>query len=161
MRSEIEVSQAIDKYADTVKRICMIQLKNFADAEDVFQTVFLKYALSAPVFESEQHEKAWIIRVTMNACKDLLKHFFRSRTVPLDEVIEQAAPQSEDNRYVLEAVMSLPQKYREVIYLHFYEEYTAPQIGEILEKNTNTIYTLITRAKSILKKKLGGEFYGK
>ena len=74
----------------TIRRICLIHLKNYADTEDIFQNVFLKYALNSAVFESYEHEKAWFIRVTINACKDLLKSFFRTKTVSLDEVIEQA-----------------------------------------------------------------------
>ena len=83
MRSEADAVRAVEQYADTVRRICMIHLKNYADTEDIFQTVFLKYVLSSVSFESKEHEKAWIIRVTVNACRDLLKSFFRSRTVPL------------------------------------------------------------------------------
>ena len=88
MRSEEEANRAVKKYADTVRRICIVHLKNHADTEDIFQTVFLKYVLSSVSFENEEHEKAWFIRVTVNACKDLLKSFFRSRTVSLDEIIE-------------------------------------------------------------------------
>ena len=77
MRCEEEVNRAIEKYADTVRRICIVHLKNNADTEDIFQTVFLKYVLSSVSFESEEHEKAWFICVTVNACKDLLKSFFR------------------------------------------------------------------------------------
>ena len=76
MRSEQETNEAIERYADTVRRLCMIHLKNHTDTEDIFQTVFLKYLVSTTVFESEEHEKAWFIRVTLNACKDLLKSFF-------------------------------------------------------------------------------------
>lgn len=90
MRSEQEAIQAIERYADTVRRICMLHLKNHADTEDIFQTVFLKYALYPGAFESDAHEKAWIIRVTVNACRDLLKSFFRSRTVSLDDIGEIA-----------------------------------------------------------------------
>lgn len=75
MRSEYEANRAIEQYADTVRRLCMIYLKNDADTEDIFQTVFMKYVLSSVVFENEEHEKAWFIRVTINACKDLLKSF--------------------------------------------------------------------------------------
>ena len=98
MRSEREVSQAIDRYADTVQRLCMIYLKNQADTEDIFQNVFLKYATSTIAFESEEHEKAWLIRVTINACKDLLRSFFRSRTVSMEEVLDQPAPLPPDTR---------------------------------------------------------------
>ena len=95
--------------------------------------------------------------MTLNACKDLLKSFFRSHTVSIDELVEQQADLTTDHREVLEAVLALPQKYRDVIYLHYYEGYTAPQIGRILGKNVNTIYTLLTRSKHLLKETLGGE----
>ena len=157
MRSEQEANRAIGRYADTVRRICMIHLKNHADTEDIFQNVFLKYVLSTAVFESEEHEKAWFIRVTINACRDLLKSFFRSRTVSMEELLDQPAELTQEDHTVLEAVLALPPKYRDVVYLHYYEGYTAPQIGQILKKNVNTIYTLLTRARQALKETLGGD----
>ena len=159
MRSEQEVHRAIERYSDTIRRLCMLHLKNRDDTEDIFQTVFLKYVLSPVSFESEEHEKAWFIRVTINACKDFLKSFFRSRTVPLDELTELPAALPADYSDVLEAVFSLPQKYREVVYLHYFEDYTAPQISRILRKNVNTVYTLLTRSRQILREKLGGDEY--
>lgn len=157
MRSEQEVNRAIEQYSDTVRRLCLIHLKNDADTEDIFQTVFLKYVLSSVSFESEEHEKAWFIRVTINACRDLLRGFFRSRTTPLHELMERPAELQPDHREVLDAVRSLPPKYRDVVYLHYYEEYTAPEIGRILGKNVNTVYTRLTRAKQMLREKLGGD----
>lgn len=159
MRNEQEVNRAVERYSDTIRRLCMIHLKNHADTEDIFQTVFLKYVLSSVSFENDEHEKAWFIRVTINACKDLLKSFFHSRTVSLEEIMESSAALPEDNREVLEAVLSLPQKYKEVVYLHYYEEYTAPEISRILNKNVNTIYTLLTRSRELLREKLGGDGY--
>lgn len=159
MRSEQEVTWAIEQYSDTVRRLCMLHLKNHADTEDIFQTVFLKYALSSVAFKDKEHEKAWFIRVTLNACKDLLKSFFRSRTTSLDDLMERPAELPPDYREVLEAVLSLPQKYRDVVYLHYYEDYTAPQISRMVGKNVNTIYTLLSRAKKMLREKLRGEEY--
>ena len=158
MRSEQEVNHAIAQYADTVFRLCMVSLKNQADAEDVFQTVFLKYALSNRLFDSPEHEKAWLIRVTVNACKDLLRNFFRKNTVPLEEA---AAITSPECSAVLEAVWSLPKNYRDVVYLHYYEGYTAPEIAAILKKNPNTVYTHLTRAREMLKDMLGGASVGR
>lgn len=158
MRSEQEVNRAIDLYSDTIRRICMIHLKNSADTEDIFQTVFLKYALSHVDFESDEHEKAWLIRVAINACKDLLKSFWK-HTVALDEIIEQPSQISPDHKEVLEAVLSLPTRYQDVVYLHYYEDYTAPEIAQILHKNVNTVYTLLTRSKQMLQKKLEGDEY--
>lgn len=159
MRSEQEVNRAIEQYADMVRRLCMVHLKNYADTEDIFQTVFLKYVLSSVDFKNEEHEKAWFIRVTVNACKDLLKSFFRTHKLSIDELVEQPASLSSENKEVLEAVLSLPSKYRDVVYLHYYENYTAPQIGQILGRNVNTIYTYLTRSKKLLKEKLGGGGY--
>ena len=80
MRSEEEINTAIEQYADTVKRICIVHLKNHADTEDIFQTVFLKYALSSAVFENTEHEKAWVIRVTT-------VHFVTSNPQPRSECV--------------------------------------------------------------------------
>ena len=159
MRSEQETIRAIERYSNTVRRLCIIHLKNYADTEDIFQTVFLKYVLSSVVFESEEHEKAWFIRVTINACKDLLKSFFHSRVASLNELLEKPAEIQEEHREVLEAVLSLPKKYREVVYLHYYEDYTAPEISQILGKKVNTIYSLLTRSREMLREKLGGDEY--
>lgn len=156
MRSEQEANRAIELYADTVRRLCMIHLKNHADTEDIFQTVFLKYLLSTKEFESPEHEKAWFIRVTVNACRDLLKSFFRSWTVSMEEVLDQPSLPQEDHE-VLEAVLSLPARYKDAVYLHYYEGYTAPEIAKILGKNANTIYTLLNRARQLLREKLGGD----
>ena len=156
MRSEQEANRAIELYADTVRRLCMIHLKNHADTEDIFQTVFLKYLLSTKEFESPEHEKAWFIRVTVNACRDLLKSFFRSRTVSMEEVLDQPSLPQEDHE-VLEAVLSLPARYKDAVYLHYYEGYTAPEIAKILGKNANTIYTLLNRARQLLREKLEGD----
>ncbi len=160
MRSEGEINRAIERYADTVRRLCMVHLKNYSDTEDIFQNVFLKYALYSAAFENEEHEKAWIIRVTINACKDLLKSFFRTRTVPLEELINESSEMKQDNREVLEAVLSLPSKYRNVVYLHYYEGYSAVEIGQILGKNLNTIYTFLNRSRKLLRERLEADGYG-
>ena len=155
MRTEQEVNRAVEQYADMILRLCTVSLKNIQDAEDVLQTVFLKYALSREAFQSAEHEKAWLIRVASNQCKDVLKSFFRRHTVSLEEAeLPWTEPAQLD---VLEAVRALPKAYREVVYLHYYEGYTAPEIAGILRKNPNTIYTHLFRAKAMLKEALGGD----
>ena len=138
------------------RRLPLVRLKNREDTEDIFQTVFLKYLQDTKPFESAEHEKAWFIQVTLNACRDLLRFWARRPTVPLEELTAQAVPESED-RGVLEAVLSLPQKYRDTVYLHYYEGYSAPEIGALLGRNTNTVYTLLNRARAMLREKLGGD----
>lgn len=160
MRSEEDTARAAVQYADTVRRICMLHLKNQTDTEDVFQTVLIKYALSTKQFESPEHEKARIIRVTINACRDWLRDFFRRHTIPMEHLSEIAEELPADYSDVWEAVLSLPSQYRDVVYLFYYEQYTAVEIGRILGKNVNTVYTLLSRAKNRLRESLGGEYSG-
>lgn len=160
MRSEEETNAAIEKYSDMIRRICMVNLKNYADTEDVFQTVFMKYVLSSKAFESEEHEKSWFIRVTINACKDIFKSFFRTKTDPLDIISDYKSELSTESGEILRVILTLPEKYRQVIYLHYYEGYTAPEIGVILGKNENTVYTLLARARKLLKDELAGDYNG-
>ena len=156
MPSEEEAVRAVDTYADLVRRLCLVRLKSREDTEDIFQTVFLKYLQHTAPFEGPEHERAWFIQVTLNACRDLLRTWLRRPTVPLEVLAARAAPEPED-RGVLEAVLSLPQKYRDAVYLHYYEGYTAPEIGALLGRNPNTVYTLLNRARALLREKLGGE----
>lgn len=158
MRSEEELNRAMELYADTVRRVCFVHLKNYHDTEDIFQTVFMKYILYSGVFESCEHEKAWFIRVSINACRDLLRMLVRRKRLP-GEIIEEAAV-NDDKKEILQAVLSLPAKYREVIYLHYYEGYTAAETGKILGKKENTVYTLLSRGREMLKGQLGGDGFG-
>lgn len=160
MRSEEEVNHAVEKYADMIQRICFYHLKNQADTEDVFQNVFLKYMLHEEAFHDPEHEKAWLLRVAINDCKDHLKSLFRRSMVPLQAVQELEADIPDDHREVLEAVLSLPKRYKDVIYLHYYEGYTAAEIGEIIGRKENTVYSLLSRGRSMLKKELGGDGIG-
>ena len=157
MRDEEEVRQAMERYGPSVWRVCMVHLKNRTDAEDILQNVFLKYALRDDPFESQEHEKAWVLRVAINQCRDLLSSVFRSQTVPLDQLLEeQADPVPQEHREVLQAVLSLPVKFRDVVYLYYFEGYKAAEIGKLLGKKVNTVYTLLERARKLLKVQLEG-----
>ena len=157
MRSELEVNHAVEEYADMVRRVCFYHLKNQADTEDVFQNVFLKYMLHDEPYSDSEHEKAWLLRVAINACKDYLKSFFRRNVVPLELLSDVAAEVPENHAEVFEAVLSLSDKYKDVIYLHYYEGFSAAEIGKILGKKENTIYSLLSRGRRILREKLGGD----
>ncbi len=158
MRSEEELSMAMDAYADMVRRICFLHLKNKYDTEDVFQNVYLKYLLSDKSFASGEHEKAWFARVAINACTDHLRYASRRKWVPLDVIEEESGVVDETASEVLQAVLSLPEKYKNVIYLHYYEDYSAVEIARVLGKKENTVYSWLSRARELLKEKLGGEW---
>lgn len=158
MKSPEDVNRVVETYADMVRRICLVHLKNMHDMEDVFQNVFLKYMLYKGSFENEEHEKAWLVRVTINACTDWLRSLSRRKWVPLETVLEEIDIQGDASREVLEAVLQLPDRYRKVVYLFYYEGYSAVEIAGILGKKENTVYTWLSRAKGILREKLGGEW---
>lgn len=148
----------MEAYADMVRRICFVHLKNRHDTEDVFQNVYMKYLLYEGSFESAAHEKAWFARVTINACTDWLRALSRRKWVSLDALAEESVLLDEPSREVLEAVLKLPEKYRDVIYLFYYEEYPAVEIAKILGRKENTVYTWLSRAKELLRERLGGEW---
>lgn len=158
MRDEIQAKQAIELYSDMIRRICFMYLKNYSDVEDIFQEVFLKYILYFGVFENKEHEKAWFARVTINSCKDMLKNFFRKNVSSIDDIEEAKLSIYDEHNDVLNAVLKLPNKYKDVIYLFYYERYTATEIANILKKNENTIYTWLSRGKKMLKEILGGDY---
>ena len=141
MRSEQEAARAIARYGDTVQRLCTVHLKNQADTEDIFQTVFLKYVLHERDFADEEHEKAWFIRVTINACRDLLRSLFRRSTVPLDEAACLPAPPPAEHREVLEAVLALPGRYRDAG-LTGWGVYFSPAAAISLDVNPSVELTL-------------------
>ncbi|MCL1914799.1 MAG: sigma-70 family RNA polymerase sigma factor [Eubacteriaceae bacterium] len=161
MRNDAAADRALDLYADTVRRICFIHLKSNADVEDVFQEVFLKYLLHDNPFESDAHEKAWLIRVAINACKDVLKSFFHKNVSSFDDLHNEPFYFQEQESEVMDAILKLPEKYRDVIYLHYYEGYSAVEIAKIIGKKENTIYTWLDRARKKLKESLGGGQIGR
>lgn len=149
--------EVIDKYADMVRRICFIYLRNYADVEDVFQDVFLKYFLNEKPFENSEHEKAWICRITINRCKDLCKSIFYKNVCSLDGV--ELPTEDKVESEILRAVLSLPTKYKDVIYLYYYQKYTATEISVFLNQKENTVFTKLHRAREMLRRKLGGKNY--
>lgn len=160
MKTDEQLKIAIDRHANAVKRVCMMYLKNAHDTDDVFQEVFLKYAQSKTEFSSLEHEKAWILRVTMNACKDHLRNHWRSRVGFLGEHVELLEDAPSERSDVLVALRKLPDKHRDAIYLHYYEGYNAEEIAQMLESKPNTVYSYLSRGRKKLKHLLGGEFHG-
>lgn len=148
----------MNAYADAILRLSYSYLKNTDDAQDICQTVFVKLLSEPREFESAEHERAYVLRMASNACKDLLKSSWRKRTCGLDTVLEVPAPEAEEGG-VLAAVNELPDNYRTVIYLHYYEGYQASEIGKILGVPTATIHTRLARGRARLKELLGGTDY--
>ena len=158
MNIQTQADHLAEAYVDTILRLSYTYLKNTEDAQDICQTVFVKLLTNPREFESPQHEKAYILRMTANACKDLLKSPWRTRKCSLDTCMEVPAPEAADGS-VLSAVNQLPTHYRTVIYLHYYEGYTAEEIGKILGIPKATVHTRLVRGREKLKTILEGTEY--
>ena len=143
----------VKTYADTILRISYMYLKQTTDAEDICQDVFVKLLSRDPSFENPEHEKAWIIRTTINLCKDHLRTGFWKRAVDLDLAMEIPSPETPDSG-LLEQVMALPKNYRVSIYLHYYEGYPVKEIAAMLGKSENTISVWLKRGRNKLKSQI-------
>lgn len=146
---EKEARRLVESYGDLIYRIGVNYLKNASDAEDICQTVFLKYIVSDFHFENQQHEKAWIIRTTINACKDVLKSSAFKNTTTLEELGDIKATESHETG-ITEEVMKLPHNYRICIFFYYYEGYSIKEIASILQKTELSVRTLLSRARKKL-----------
>ncbi len=147
------MQKVIEKYSPMVYRLAYSLVKSRADADDIHQEVFLKYMKYRPRFESEEHEKAWFIRVTTNQCRNWWKTAWRKRIVSLSEYKEEDVTQDfsvEKIEDIIETVKLLPQKYRVVIHLFYYEELSVEEISNILGRKASTVRTQLTRARKQL-----------
>lgn len=143
-----KAEKIIEKHADMIYRIALQNLKNQADAEDIFQDVCITLLTKEAPLDDDAHIKHWLIRVTINKCNNLKKSLWHKRTDSIDDYTELVAPQTQS---VLEELFRLPASYRNIIYLYYYEEYTVAEIAEILKKNKNTVNSQLQRARKKLK----------
>lgn len=152
-----EAERLVNAYSDLILRVSYTWLKSAQDGEDICQTVLLKLLTEGRTFDSPEHEKAWVVRAAINACKDELRAF-RRKTVPLEEIPEAAAPEPPQSN-VLEAVMALPGKYREAIYLFYYEGYSIGEIAALTGRSGAAVSAHLSRGRKKLRELLGGREY--
>ena len=156
LRRDETIVRALKVHGDTILRLAYSYLHNLSDAEDVLQDTMIQLMKNMPTFESQEHEKAWLLRVAINLCKNKLKSsWFKTVGIPDDFQMESTSNETSEVWY---AVLSLSQKYREVIHLFYYEGYSTLEIASLLEKNESTIRSLLHRARGLLKKSLKGAY---
>lgn len=148
--SEEKLNYIIDAYADTILRLSYSYLKNLQDAEDVCQTVFMKLYNLDKKFNDQAHEKAYILHITANVCKDLLKSSWKKRNVDFESIGEIEAPMIEKND-ILHQVNQLEDKYRTVIYLYYYEGYKVAEVAKILKISVANVKIRLSRGREQLK----------
>lgn len=156
VRFEEDIEEIIKKYSDMIYRLAFARTGTKYDADDVFQEVFLRYVRKRPIFEDEEHRKAWLIRVTINCSNNFWSSLWRKRTQALDEDLPFETEEA-INLYM--ELQKLPLKYREVIHLFYYENMSLDEISRILERKNATVRTQLTRARAMLKNYMKEEDY--
>ena len=160
LRSNEDITRAVEMHADTVLRVCTVYFRNRPEREDAFQETFLKYAQASKRFEDEEHRKAWLIRVATNVCKDMLKRA-DAKAIPLESMestplaaVADSDPAQGQLTDLLQALGQLEPAYRMVLYLKYYEDRTAAEIASLLDMPENTVYTNLARGRKKLKEVL-------
>jgi RNA polymerase sigma-70 factor (ECF subfamily) len=148
-----EIQRVVEEYSDMLFRIGITHLKSRQDAEDMVQNVLLKFMENKPVFENRDHEKAWLIRVAVNICRNHFKSALYRKTIPFDEsrIGSVAYTMEIDEKAVMKAVLALPDKYRVIIYLFYFEGYSISQIAGVIKRKESTVGSQLFRARQLLK----------
>lgn len=172
-----ELQQKMEMYGDMLFKLSYVRLQNVQDAEDVVQEVFYQYLKTSRVFESPEHEKAWFLKVAVNTCRKLWRSAWRRHRAdqaPEEEWTEaesaegaetaaggepeEEAVRQEEHRRLLEIVLQLPPRYRDVIHLFYYEELSVKEIARVTGRGESTVTSQLTRARELLRKSLKEEY---
>ena len=147
------LEELVEQHAHTLFRTALAIVGDVQEAEDAVQDTFLRYLEKRPEFQDENHEKAWLLKVTANRCKSILRQYKRHPTVELLDVYP--APDS-DSRELVEAVLALPANQRAAVHLFYYEGYSTDEIAAILGQRPGTVRSHLSRAREALRKYLSG-----
>jgi RNA polymerase sigma factor (sigma-70 family) len=148
-------SEKYSLYGEMLFRICMVYLCNKEDAEEAMQESFFKFLYNSPQFKNDEHEKAWLVRITINVCKDMLRSVWHKRVVKMENIQSYSDNLSDMN--TMEAILKLPSKYKAVIYLYYFEGYTINHISETIKITESAVKMRLKRGRDILKIELKGE----
>ena len=151
---QAETDRIVDTYSDMVYKLAYAQVRNKNDADDIYQEVFLRYVRKKPAFESTENEKAWFIRVTVNCCKNFWNTPFRKHTQSLEDNI---VFQSEEESYLKPLVEQLPEAYRAVVHLFYYEDMAVSEISKVLGRKEATVRVQLMRSRKLLRDILEGD----
>lgn len=153
------IQYVLDTYSQTLIRLCYTYVHNICDAEDIAQDVYVALLKRGRPFDSPEHEKAWLLRTAINKSKNHMRSGWIRRTVPLSDADDSKTDGSESEKnQVMEAVLSLPEKYRTVIHLFYYDGYSINEISRIVGKKAATVGTLLARGRNLLKDMMIGGF---
>ena len=159
LRTDADFEAFYERHWKYVYRLCFTYMKSEADAEDCTEDVFVKVLTGEYAFSDETHERKWLTVTAINLCKDRLKSYARRNVGSIDDDMmpELEAPATEDQTDVLEAVMALPPKLKDVIWLYYYEGYATDEIARALDRPPSTVRNQMKDARNLLKNVLGGD----
>ncbi len=150
-----KVEKAVEIYSGSLMRLAFTYTKSMDDAQDIVQDAFITYMTKAPDFLTKEHEKAWLLRITINICKN---HLSSAHIKKQEELSENLHTRDNYSSGLYEAVMNLPKKYGTVIHLYYYEGYSQKEIGKIIGITESAVASRISRGKKLLKEKIGDDF---
>ena len=148
------LEELVEKYENTLFRTALAILGDVQEAEDAVQDAFLRYLEKCPELRDGEHEKAWLLKVTANRCKSILR---TRRRHPAVELLDVYPAPEQDSRELVEAILSLPANQRAAVHLHYYEGYTSEEIGAILGQRPGTVRSHLSRAREALRRYLSDE----
>lgn len=152
------VQELFERYQNNLYAVAFNVCKNAQDAEDAVQDTFIQYYMLKKEFESERHIRAWLIRVAINKAKNKNRTFWRKNKVPLEDYMETLEFETPESGELFETAMRLPEKYRVVIHLFYYEEYSVHEIADILKLSEGNVKVRLSRGRSLLREKLQEEW---
>lgn len=152
------LEELVEQYQNNLFAVAFNVCRNAQDAEDVVQDTFLRYYTMKKEFDSEQHIRAWLIRVAINKAKNCNRTFWRRNKCSLEEYMETLTFETPESENLFETVMKLPEKYRIVIHLFYYEDYTVHEIAEILNLSESNVKVRLSRGRALLKEVLKEEW---
>ena len=155
----LDIEQVFRRNSQAVYRVCYSFLGSVADAEDATQATFMRLIDHPRTFEDEGHERAWLITVASNLCRDVLKSAARTRTVGMPEGVEYEDERASADQIdeTLEAVLRLPEKYKDVVYLHYYEDMPTDKIAQVVGSPPSTVRNRLRDARALLRKMMSGD----
>lgn len=156
VRPADSVEALVHNYGNLLFRICFVMLGNAADAEDAVQETIIRYFQKSPLFESVEHKKAWLITTAKNKCRDMLRFRLRHPQIDMEYLQELSSEPSESG--ILEALMSLPEKFRLVLTLYYVEEYRIEEIARIIQKTPSAVKMRLQKGRKLLEEKYRKEY---
>lgn len=151
------INEVVEEYSDILFRYCLVILGNAQDAQDAVQETFIRYLRKNPVFDDSDHEKAWLLKIAANKCKDMTRFRKKHQTVDIDDA--NVFVKEKEDTHIIDALMSLPEKFRSVLLLYYVEGYKTEEIAEMIKRSPSAVKMRLAKGRALLKEAYQKESY--